>query len=214
MKFLGAVLLAASLAVGTVSLAAAQYPPAGAAITVTPSDPTPDVGETVTVTFQVSGATSMNVAPQEGPAILASMPAAPRDAANSASAAAGPYTCASSVSGGVGATVSPSTVTTDANGVGSVSVYTGTAPAILTVAITCGSGASAQAQLVVGGGGQTPASPTPGRGGTVPQPPSTGSAQRSAPGGDTAPWFAAIGLGLVAVAGAGYVVARRSRSNG
>lgn len=208
MKTLATFILAASLAIGSISLAAAQYPPPGAAVVITTSDPNPGVGETVSLTVQVSAPAASNIEGTSGRAILASMPSAPQDDIRTASLQAPPYSCTTSVSGGSGASVSPSTLQTDANGVAAVSLYTGTQAANLTVTVSCGT-VSGQAIVPVGnvggGGGSGPTT-------TVPQPPSTGLGTGGDSGmGDGATWMIVVGAAAVAIAGTAGVALRKTR---
>lgn len=209
MKTLATFILAASLAIGSITLAAAQYPPPGAAVTITTSDPNPGPGETITLTIQVSAPAASNVDGASSRMILASMPSAPQDEIRTANLQAPPYSCTTGVSGGSGASVTPSTLQTDANGVATVSLYTGTQAGNLTVTVSCGS-ASGQAIIPVGnvgGGGGT--SPT-----TVPQPPITGLGTSGDSGvGDSGTWMIVLGAAAVAVAGSTAVVLRKTRGN-
>lgn len=213
----GAALVA--LSVGAVS---AQYPPPQGQVAITVSDPTPGVGETVSLTIVVTPAAAANLDSSGDDAILASYPRAPGEAGDSLLQQAPPFSCTAGVTGGSGATVTPTSFNTDSSGAAALSVFTGSVPAVLTVSVECGV-ASGQAILTVGDGvAQQPTAPSgdgdgtpgvPSTGGTpgtpstgaTPGAPSTGSGSES---GDTSLVLPLAGIGIVLAAGAAFMVMR------
>ncbi|MGE5597276.1 MAG: hypothetical protein ACM3S1_14725, partial [Hyphomicrobiales bacterium] len=183
MRFLTAVLAsAAMLGALAVAPAFAQYPPPGEPITITPSNATPAVGQTITLQIQVNQQQAAAIGNQGGGVILAS--AMKPGAATGPQAQAGlqVVACTAGVTGGAGATVTPTSFNTDAQGRAELSLYTGTQPGTLTVGVTCGSNS---AQILVQVGAATPTvtatapgvevTGTPPGGGATPQAPNTGT---------------------------------------
>ena len=130
--------LALSVALVAGGVARAQYPPPGGNVTVTPSDPTPDVGDTVTLTIAVVDEDGNPVANQACVAQVTSQP-------------------------GTGASVVNPNVQTDASGNATVQVNVGDTAGAVTVTVTCGE-LSGSAVLSVG---QAPAPPETGTAGTL-----------------------------------------------
>lgn len=130
--------LALSVSLVSGGVARAQYPPPGGNVTVTPSDPTPDVGETVTLTIAVVDEDGNPVANQACVAQVTSQP-------------------------GTGASVLNPNVQTDANGNATVQVNVGDTAGAVTVTVTCGE-LSGSAVLSVG---EAPAPPETGTGGNL-----------------------------------------------
>ena len=194
----------ASVIVALVAIApaAAQYPPPTGSITATVSDQTPGVGQTVTVNITVS-ATQAAAPTGAGHDILASV------VKPEAQTQAPPYACTSSIAGGIGATVTPVSFKTDAQGAASLKVFTGTQPGQLTVSVKCGE-LSTQVILTVGGGTTTTPSTGGGGQGNVPSAPNTGLGNESSGSSTPVAWIViGVGIGLLGLATAMYLAARR-----
>lgn len=203
----GAITAALVLALVATS-ASAQYPSPEEPITVELSDPTPEVGETITLNIVVQNPDAASELSQGPRLVLAGGPLSAPSAAGSALQQGPPFSCTAGVSGGEGAEVSPEDFETDSDGRASLELYTGTQPATLTVSIVCG---ELSTQVVVPVGGADDGAGTDPDTGEVPGPPDTGMGSTS--GSESFSPFWVIAGGLAAAGGAiGLGVVARSRS--